>query len=218
MSVVRKQTQQQKNAPGTSSFYSSNLKTASESPGFNKTKRYWASPAPSSIIINNKETTTLMAEKKKNETDDKNGGRPLTLWAAKSLIPLLAAPSLEHHRWIEAVVPLLDVLNQLPPLSLRDENMEMIESLQDALLQPHNVAKDADSERRRIATSTALATALQHGALGPILGVVQTLLESAQTQNKNGNEDAGNTAMFSIDSGRHMHYLRQIKTEYAKDY
>ena len=166
-------------------------------------------------LNNNKETTTLMAEKKKNETDDKNGGRPLTLWAAKSLIPLLAAPSLEHHRWIEAVVPLLDVLNQLPPLSLRDENMEMIESLQDALLQPHNVAKDADSERRRIATSTALATALQHGALGPILGVVQTLLESAQTQNKNGNEDAGNTAMFSIDSGRHMHYLRQIKTEYA---
>merc|ERR1711998_316460 len=96
-----------------------------------------------------------------------------------------------------------------------DENMEMIESLQDALLQPHNVAKDADSERRRIATSTALATALQHGALGPILGVVQTLLESAQTQNKNGNEDDGNTTMFSIDSGRHMHYLRQIKTEYA---
>ena len=59
MSVVRKQTQQQKNTSGTSSFYSSNLKTASESPGFNKTKRIWASPAPPSIIINNKETTTF---------------------------------------------------------------------------------------------------------------------------------------------------------------
>ena len=35
-------------------------------------------------LNNNKETTTLMAEKKKNETDDKNGGRPLTLWSAKS--------------------------------------------------------------------------------------------------------------------------------------
>ena len=54
MSVVRKQTQQQKGTPGASSFYSSNLKTASESPGFNKTKRTLASPAPSSIIINNK--------------------------------------------------------------------------------------------------------------------------------------------------------------------
>ena len=59
MSVVRKQIQQQKNHPGTYSFYSSNLKTASESAGFNKTKRYRASPAPSSIIINNKETTTF---------------------------------------------------------------------------------------------------------------------------------------------------------------
>ena len=108
--------------------------------------------------------------------------RPLTLWAAKSLIPLLAAPSLEHHRWIEAVVPLLDVLNSLPPLSLRDENMEMIESLQNALLQPHNVNAAADGERRRIATSTALATALQHGALGPILVVVKTLLQAAQSQ------------------------------------
>ena len=59
MSVVRKQTQQQNNASGTYSFYNSNLKTASESPAFNNTKRSCASPAPSSIIINNKETTTF---------------------------------------------------------------------------------------------------------------------------------------------------------------
>ena len=59
MSVVRKQTQQQKNPPGTYSFYSSNLKTASESPGFNNTKRTVASPAPSTIINYNKEIITF---------------------------------------------------------------------------------------------------------------------------------------------------------------
>ena len=47
--------QQQKNASGTSSFYSSNLKTASESPVFYNTKRSVASPAPSTIINYNKE-------------------------------------------------------------------------------------------------------------------------------------------------------------------
>ena len=55
MSVVRKQTQQQKNPSGTYSFYSSNLKTASESAVFYKTKRSVASPAPSTIINYNKE-------------------------------------------------------------------------------------------------------------------------------------------------------------------
>ena len=55
MSIVRKQTQQQNNAPETYSFYSSNLNTASESPGFNNTKRTVASPAPSTIINYNKE-------------------------------------------------------------------------------------------------------------------------------------------------------------------
>ena len=59
MSVVRKQTQQQNNQSGTSSFYSSNLKTASESPGFNNTKRTVASPAPSTIINYNKEIITF---------------------------------------------------------------------------------------------------------------------------------------------------------------
>ena len=138
--------------------------------------------------------------------------RPLTLWAAKSLIPLLAAPSLEHHRWIEAVVPLLDVLNSLPPLSLRDENMEMIESLQNALLQPHNVNAAADGERRRIATSTALATALQHGALGPILVVVKTLLQAAQSQSIG---DSSKNSTFSIDSGQHLDYLCQLNASDA---
>ena len=47
--------QQQKNASGTSSFYSSNLKTASESPVFYNTKRSGASTAPSTIINYNKE-------------------------------------------------------------------------------------------------------------------------------------------------------------------
>ena len=75
MSVVRKQTQQQKDASGTYSFYSSNLKTASESPGFNNTKRLQTSPAPSSIIINNKETTTFKdnnKDKGKNKDKDKD--------------------------------------------------------------------------------------------------------------------------------------------------
>ena len=45
--------------PGTYSFYSSNLKTASESPVFYNTKRSVASPAPSTIINYNKEIITF---------------------------------------------------------------------------------------------------------------------------------------------------------------
>ena len=70
MSVVRKQSQQQKDASGTSSFHSSNLDTASESPGFNKTKRIWMSPAPSSIIINNKETITFNNHNNNNNNNN----------------------------------------------------------------------------------------------------------------------------------------------------
>ena len=85
--------------------------------------------------------------------------------------------------------------------------MEMIESLQNALLQPHNVNAAADGERRRIATSTALATALQHGALGPILVVVKTLLQAAQSQTI---RDPSKNSTFSIDSGQHLDYLCQL--------
>ena len=63
VSVVRKQSQQQNNSSGTRSFCCSNLNIASESDGFNETKRSGASPDPSSIIINNKKqqhSTTII--------------------------------------------------------------------------------------------------------------------------------------------------------------
>ena len=70
----------------------------------------------------------------------------------------------------------------------------------------------ADGERRRIATSTALATALQHGALGPILVVVKTLLQAAQSQSIG---DPSKNSTFSIDSGQHLDYLCQLNASDA---
>ena len=150
----------------------------------------------------------VVAAEQGADSNAQNLGRPLTLWAAKSLIPLLEIPppSLEHKRWIDAVSPLLDVLDSLPPLSLIEENTEMIESLQQALLLPHNVFPGAEPERKRIATSTALAAALQHGSLGPLLAVVQTLLDISR------NDEIASDGL-RIDCGTHLEHLRQLRAK-----